>query len=399
MTLTEKILRSIAWLSLPAIALAAGSYNYFAPGGALSCSGACTQQSVDLGSGSFIINTLPVPHGGTGTTTSTGTGNTVLSNSPAFISPNLGTPSVLDLANATDLQLSAFPPIDAYTTLANVTGSTAIPQKVNPLALGNLMEATFGVDLATTANTTLSGTQTVDGIFSGNGLVVLVTQNTGNITDGFYITNSSGAWTRAPNFPAGYVINQGCVVLVKVRIGTVNGGNTFFLNTASPITIATTAQNWQSVNEQGSSSKFGKVKVPANNATVPSVNTIGINAFDCANWQDTVGTIADTGNALNGVQGGCALENTTSGGLILDGSPPTSSAGTIDPNSVQNRGRVTGLTAVATVTITFAVTFGYVPSCFGSNSAGTAVGVSAASATAVTFTMVALTGTLYYTCF
>lgn len=37
----------------------AQSYNYFAPGGALSCSGACLTQNVDLNSGSFLLNTLP----------------------------------------------------------------------------------------------------------------------------------------------------------------------------------------------------------------------------------------------------------------------------------------------------------------------------------------------------
>lgn len=42
-----------AWTASP-------SYNYFAPGGALSCTGNCTQQSVNMGAGSsFITNQLP----------------------------------------------------------------------------------------------------------------------------------------------------------------------------------------------------------------------------------------------------------------------------------------------------------------------------------------------------
>ncbi len=59
MTLTEKIVRAIAWLALPALALAVTQYPYFAPGGALSCTGNCTSQSVDLGSGASLLNTLP----------------------------------------------------------------------------------------------------------------------------------------------------------------------------------------------------------------------------------------------------------------------------------------------------------------------------------------------------
>lgn len=37
----------------------AQQYPYFAPGGALSCSGACNTQSVNLNSGAFLLNTLP----------------------------------------------------------------------------------------------------------------------------------------------------------------------------------------------------------------------------------------------------------------------------------------------------------------------------------------------------
>ena len=49
--------------------------------------------------------TLNVANGGTGTTTSTGTGSVVLSDNPVLVSPNLGTPTFLDLSNATALNL------------------------------------------------------------------------------------------------------------------------------------------------------------------------------------------------------------------------------------------------------------------------------------------------------
>lgn len=53
-----------------------------------------------------ITGTLPVAHGGTGVTTSTGSGNTVLSNSPTLVTPALGTPSSGTLTNATGLPLT-----------------------------------------------------------------------------------------------------------------------------------------------------------------------------------------------------------------------------------------------------------------------------------------------------
>lgn len=49
---------------------------------------------------------LKVTKGGTGVSTSTGTGNNVLSNSPTLVTPALGTPSAAVLTNATGLPLS-----------------------------------------------------------------------------------------------------------------------------------------------------------------------------------------------------------------------------------------------------------------------------------------------------
>jgi hypothetical protein len=66
--------------------------------------------------------TLPVARGGTGVTTSTGSGNNVLSNSPTLVTPALGTPSSGNLANCT------FPTLNQNTTgtAANVTGTVAV---------------------------------------------------------------------------------------------------------------------------------------------------------------------------------------------------------------------------------------------------------------------------------
>ena len=64
-------------------------------GGTLVVTGATTSASLSLGTA------LPVASGGTGVTSSTGTGNTVLSISPALTTPNLGTPSAGTLTNCT----------------------------------------------------------------------------------------------------------------------------------------------------------------------------------------------------------------------------------------------------------------------------------------------------------
>lgn len=65
-----------------------------------------------------VTGTLPVANGGTGVTTSTGSGNVVLSTSPTLVTPALGTPSSGNLANCT------FPTLNQNTT-GNAATATA----------------------------------------------------------------------------------------------------------------------------------------------------------------------------------------------------------------------------------------------------------------------------------
>lgn len=74
-------------------------------------------------------------------------------------------------------------------------------------------------------------------------------------------------------------------------------------------------------------------------------------------------------------------------------------SGTLTIGSGDNKGSITGITAATACTLTFGVPLSAAPACAFSNSAGTSVGISAISTTAVTTSMTALTGSLYYICF
>jgi hypothetical protein len=81
-----------------------------------------TSASVTTAGNIAFTGTLAVANGGTGVTTSTGTGAVVLNSSPTLVSPVLGTPTSVNLANATALNVSNA----ATGTLAVARGGTGI---------------------------------------------------------------------------------------------------------------------------------------------------------------------------------------------------------------------------------------------------------------------------------
>jgi hypothetical protein len=81
--------------------------------------------------------TVTVAQGGTGVTTSTGTGNVVLSNSPTLVTPALGTPSALVGTNITGT--AAGLTAGTVTTNANLTG--AVTSTGNATSLGSFTSA------------------------------------------------------------------------------------------------------------------------------------------------------------------------------------------------------------------------------------------------------------------
>ena len=169
------------------------------------------------------------------------------------------------------------------------------------------------VKAATTANITLSGTQTIDGFALSVGDRVLVKNQTTQSENGIYVV-ASGSWTRSDDFDGSptHEVNGGEYVFVAE--GTTNGGsgwivinaNANFTGTGGYCQIGTDIIEWAQFSSSGT--------VTAGAGLTKTGDTIDVNADD--------NSINVSGNGISVNPDDITLEtdNTTGGGLqVKDG--------------------------------------------------------------------------------
>ena len=135
------------------------------------------------------------------------------------------------------------------TNLAAPTADTDAATKAYVDSARAGLDLKDSVRVATTANITLSATQTIDGVAVAAGDRVLVkNQNTAS-ENGIYVV-AAGAWTRATDFDSNTEVTAGAFTFVES--GTVNADSGWVLATDGAITVGTTGLTFTQFSGAGS---------------------------------------------------------------------------------------------------------------------------------------------------
>lgn len=231
-----------------------------------------------------------------------------------------------------------------------------------------IQSAAAGLDVkesarvATTANITLSGLQTVDGVTLVAGDRVLVKDQTASATNGIYVVVDGGAWTRSTDADEPSELNAGTFVFVEE--GSANSDSGFVVSSDNPITIGTDAMVWTQFS--GAGTVVAGLGIDKTGVTLSVVAGSGINvdgsgvsiASDYTGQASitTVGTITSgtwNGSTIDVANGGTGATSLTSGEyLVGNGTGAVSSVSSIPGSDISgdiagNADNVNGTVAIA----------------------------------------------------
>lgn len=210
---------------------------------------------------SQVTGTLPVLNGGTGTTTSTGSGNVVLSTSPTLVTPILGTPQSGNLATCSGLPLTSgvigiLPVLNGGTGVSTSTGSgnvvlSTTPTLVTPIlgtpTSGNLANCTFPTLNQNTTGTAAGLSATL--VVGSGGTGTTTSTGTGNV-----VLSASPTLTGTPLTPtaangtnttqiASTAFVQNSINAISAGVTSFSAGTTGFTpstSTSGTVTLAGT---------------------------------------------------------------------------------------------------------------------------------------------------------------
>ena len=152
------------------------------------------------------------------------------------------------------------------TNLATPTDPNDAVTKAYADSVAQGLDAKESVRAATTANITLSGAQTIDGVSVVAGDRVLVKNQGTASQNGIYLA-AAGAWARSPDADTSDKVTSGMFTFVEE--GTANADTGWVLSTPDPVTLGTTALTFVQFSSQG--------EVLAGTGMTKTGNTLNVN--------------------------------------------------------------------------------------------------------------------------
>jgi hypothetical protein len=299
-----------------------------------------------IGTGVWEATDIGVAHGGTGTSTGSITGTGALTFTAGGSNTNVNlVPQGTGIVDVGGKRVG---------NAANPTQSSDLTTKAYVDSLSNGLDVKASVRAATTANITLSNTQTIDGVALSVGDRVLVKNQTTGSQNGIYVV-ASGSWTRATDFDNVPDIEVSPGTFFFVEEGTTQADNGYVVSNDGPITIGTTAITFSQFSGAGQiTAGAGLTKSGNTLDVVGTANriTVDTDSVDIASTYvgqssiTTLGTIATgTWNAtiIAGQYGGTGVNN--SGKTI-----------TLGGNLTTSGAHATTLTSTATTNVTLPTT-------------------------------------------
>lgn len=233
------------------------------------------------------------------------------------------------------------------TNLGTPSASTDAATKgyVDGVATG--LDVKASVRAATTANITLSGAQTIDGVSVIANDRVLVKNQSSGAANGIYVA-AAAAWTRATDADVSAEVTTGMFTFVEE--GTTNGGTGWVLTTANPIVLGTTVLVFAQFSGSGTYSAGNGLSLTGTTfAVLPDGTTLSVSGSGtkvaAAGITATELAASVAGNGLSGGAGTALAVNVAAAGGIqitsdaleikLDGSSLSLSSSGIKVNTAK----------------------------------------------------------------
>jgi len=164
------------------------------------------------------------------------------------------------------------------------------------------------VRVATTANITLSGTQTIDGVSLSAGDRVLVKDQTDGTENGLYLVVDGGAWTRTTDADSDSEVTAGLFTFVTE--GTSYADTGWVVSTNDDITVGTTAIAFTQFSGAGQYSGGDGLTLSGTTFAVGGTTdriTVSADAVDIASTYEGQSSIVTVGTITTGTWNGTTV--------------------------------------------------------------------------------------------